>query len=368
MFKTILASYTIFLMSITGYSQKQTVDMVSFTAPKGWQQQQNEGGVQLSVSDKKTGAYAIALITKATTAGADANENFNTDWTKLIKSAVQVDGNPAMLDPTKENGWDIISGTANYTDGAQRGLATLLTATGGGQMVSVVLMTNTDQYQTELLSFLSSLELAKASLPTPISGTRENKTNNSSIAGMWVNYNTESSGTYNGFPQLTGGYMRREYIFYKDGTYMFRAKDWLVYVKDILFVCETGTYTVNGNQITLTPKKGKGEWWSKAASGRTSGWGKLVRASTDYKLEKTTYTFDFDQYIGNDEITLLLKAVKPTSRDGNDANKPGVQEFRYKSRDIKLSLIDNPPGFKTGFENKQLTAIPAAQPKKSNSK
>ena len=361
LFKNIFLFTLLLIVSGTITAQKQSFDVVSYTVPKGWQQQQNDASVQLSVTDKKTGAYAIALITKATGSGAAANENFNSDWNRLIKAAVQVNDVPAMQDLGSENGWDIISGTAHYTDDNQKGLATLITATGGGQMVSVVLMTNTDTYQNELLAFINSLELTKASSDNANKTVPANSTNGSSIVGLWVSYNTESSGMYNGFPQLTGGYMRREYAFYEDGTYLFRAKDWMVYVKDILFVYETGTYAVSGNQITLSPQKGKGEWWSKAESGRTIGWGKLVRASADYKLEKTTYSFDFASYIGNDEITLTLRSSKATQRDGEDGDKTGLQEYRYKSRNINNSLIDNPPGFKTGFENKQINAVTVQQ-------
>ncbi|HMT72498.1 MAG TPA: lipocalin family protein [Chitinophagaceae bacterium] len=358
--KPLFCFLLVLLICFTGHTQKQTFDVVSFTAPKGWQKQQNEAGVQLSVSDKNTGSYAIAIVTKAAATDADANKNFTSDWNKLVKNSVEVNDAPTILEPSKENGWDVISGTANYTDGVQQGVATLLTATGGGQMVSVVLMTNTSKYQDELLAFINSLALAKVSANTSANNNAANtNSGNSSIVGMWVFYNTESSGYANGFPQLTGGYMRREYLFKTDGTYTFRAKDWLVAVKDILFVYEAGNYSINGNQITLSPKNGKGEWWGKAVSGRTSEWGKLVRASTDYKLEKTTYTFDFASYIGNDEITLLMRTAKPTQRDGKDGKNAGVQEYRYKSRGLNNSLIDNPPGFKTASENKELSSTVA---------
>lgn len=349
--KTITTTLVLLLISICSMAQtKQTFDAVTYTVPKGWQKTQNEGGVQLAVSDKKTGGYAIAIITKTIAAtGNDAADNFTADWNKLVKGSVQVNDEPAMQQPVDDNGWQIVSGTANYTDGAQQGLATLLTATGGGQMVSVVLMTNTNVYQEAMLIFLNSLQLANAA-----SNNSTTNAGTTSVAGMWVFYNTESNGMYNGFPQLTGGYMRREYVFYKDGTYLFRAKDWMVYVKDILFVYETGTYSVNGNQITLTPQKGKGEWWSKITN-NTSKWGKLVRASTDYKSEKTSYSFEIYDYEGSGR-TLLLKTANPTSRDGKNGDNAAVQEYRYTARDLKNTLIDNPPGFKTGFENKSLTA------------
>ena len=112
----------------------------------------------------------------------------------------------------------------NYTDGEQKGVATLITATGGGQTASVVLMTNTDKYQNEMLAFVKSLSLSANTSANQNSANNSN-TKNASITGMWVFYNTESSGISNGIPQLTGGYMRREYVFYQDGTYQF-PKNW----------------------------------------------------------------------------------------------------------------------------------------------
>lgn len=107
--KANLTIITLLFSTINVLAQKQIFDVVSYTAPKGWQQQQIEGGVQLSVTDNKTGVYAIALITKAAASNAAANENFTTGWNKLIKGSVQVNTEPTMLEPAKENEWDIIS-------------------------------------------------------------------------------------------------------------------------------------------------------------------------------------------------------------------------------------------------------------------
>lgn len=340
-------------MSCTSSAQKQTFDVITYLVPTGWQQQKNEAGVQLSVTDKKTGAYAIALITKATGSGATANENFNNDWNRLLKGTVQIDGEPAMQEPANENGWDIISGGANYKDGSTTGMATLLTATGGGQMVSVVLMTNTAKYQNELLSFINSLELAKASQNDVANSTTATgqANNNSSIVGLWVYYTIETSGYYNGFPQPSGGYFRKEYAFYGDGTYLFRMKNWAVFVKEIQYVYETGTWKLNGNKLTITPKQGKGGWWSKAASGRTNEWGSLVKTGS-WKLEPVTYTIDLHYYSGVNETHLILQSASQTEREGKQENNMQT----YSPREIGKSLIDDPPGIKTGFENKSFSA------------
>ena len=327
------------ILSMNLIAQKQSLDVISFSTPKGWEQKQYDGGIQLSVTDK-TGAYVIAIITKALASNASANENFSNRWSSLVKAAVTVNEEPTMEQPSTENGWEIVSGMANYTDGAQHGAATLLTATGGGQMTSVVLMTNTNKYQDEIMAFISSLELKKVN-SNQSNNTNQSTNGNSSIAGLWVNNLLETSGYANGYPQYTAGYFRREYLFNENGTYIFRVKNWSAYMKEILFVYETGNYTIQGNQITITPQKGMGEWWSKK-NNNTSLWGSRLKSST-YKAEKVTYTFEVKYYSGSNDHALLLDSKKTTERDGT---YNGPNSFSYKKWEDGVSKIDNPPGFK----------------------
>jgi hypothetical protein len=336
--KRILLIIFAFMIMGSLFAQKKSFGVVSFLPPENWQQQQNEGGIQFSISDNKTGAYAVAVITRASVSDATANENFNTDWTRLVKSTVQVTEEPVLQDPLNQNGWNIISGNAGYSDGSNKGMVTLLTATGGGQMASVVIMTNTQIYQDELIAFLHSLELAGITANSGSNTPIANNADSSSIIGLWSRNTLETNGYMNGIPQYTSGYIRSEYLLKKDGTYIYRAKIWLVYgPKDISFVYETGTYAVNNNQITILPNQGKSGWWKKTKS--TKEWGPFARVSTDYKLEKKTFNFEIKYSSGSDETELILKTE----------NNSGMQENRYTKRKLNESLIDNPPGFKTAF-------------------
>ena len=325
--------------SAAAFSQKQTYDVLTFTAPAGWQKTVNDGGVQLSVSDKKTGGYAMAVITKSTASGASVDDNFANDWEKLVRSTVQVNTAPTMEPPVAQNGWNILSGAANYTDGASTGLVTLLSATGGGQTISVVFMTNAKQYQNDLLSFLNSLELAKVSSNTT-GNTPSGTADNSSVAGLWKNNLLETSGYANGYPQYTAGYFRKEYRLNADGSYLFLYKNWSVYSKTILFGYETGRWSVKGNQLTITPKEGRNEEWNKAPSGRTGEWGSRIK-STNGKLEPVTYRFEMKYYSGSESYGLVLSYDKPTEREATQQ-----KTFSY-TRDVKSQpLIDLPPGTK----------------------
>ncbi|MBS1947995.1 MAG: hypothetical protein JST47_09530 [Bacteroidetes bacterium] len=354
--KKLCISILILFFSISVISQKQTFDVVSFTVPKGWQQKQNSGSVQLLATDKKSGGYIMAIITNASASTATAIENFNSKWKAAIADQIQLDGEPTMQPSSNGNGWDIETGSAGYTDNGGKGNVALLSATGGGQTMSVVIMFNTKQYEKELSAFLNSLELAEVKQnenANSSSASIENE-GTTSIVGLWTDYVLETTGyNINGMPQYTAGYLRKEYAFYPDGTYLFRNKQWLTKTKDILFIYESGTYSVNGNRITIIPKGGKGEFWSKTSS--TKEWGKLVKSS-EYKLENVTCSFKIENDPAYNITRLILSPGKPTQRDGGKYNAPNdPYEFRYSMRELE-SLIDNPPGLKTGFENKSLTA------------
>lgn len=319
------------------FAQKQTYDVLQYRLPIDWQKKEVDGGLQLVITDNKTGEYAIALLIKSSASNTSANDNFTNYWNSLVKALVNVSGAPVMQSPVAENGWDIISGGANYADEGKIGTATLLSATGGGKMTAVVLMTNTKKYQNDLSALLNSLALSKAS-------PNEDR----SVIGGWANNILESSGGYYAnnmyMPNYTGGYFRKRYAFYADGTYLFCEKDFSAYSNTILFLYETGTWSVNGNKLTVKPAKGKNERWSKNASGSNKEWGSLQK-STDRKLETITYTYQMHYYSGTNETSLWLNYDKSTERDGtNKSSDP----WTYSSRSLDNSAQEDyvPPGWK----------------------
>ena len=70
--KNIFLLSLLLVMGCTSFAQKQTFNVVSFAFPKGWQQQKSEAGIQLSITDKKTGDYGITVITKARVSSVSA--------------------------------------------------------------------------------------------------------------------------------------------------------------------------------------------------------------------------------------------------------------------------------------------------------
>ncbi|WP_379091541.1 hypothetical protein [Pedobacter sp. UC225_65] len=169
--KNILLFNLLLMVCYTCFAQKQTFDVINYTLPNGWDKTEMANGIQLSTKNDGKGNYAAVVILHSAVSAAPANENFTNSWEKLVKGTVSVSGEPTMQDPATEKGWSILSGQASYTDGANKGWVTLITATGNGKMANVVMMTNTDKYQNQLLDFIKSLGLNEAAT------AQNNKTN-----------------------------------------------------------------------------------------------------------------------------------------------------------------------------------------------
>lgn len=96
----------------------------------------------------------------------------------------------------------------------------------------------------------------------------------------------------------------------------------------------------NGNQLSLTPAKGKAGWWNKDRKSKdVNKWGSFRKAAA-YKLETATYSIEI-KVDNNYSDAIILNSNKPTERDGGQFNNPPYR-FAYVHREE--SLIDNPPG------------------------
>lgn len=345
--KSIIISILFAMLTANLFAQKQSFDIVSYTAPTDWTLKQGNDNVSYSRIDGASWAQ-IAIYQHRNCEG-DIQTDFYKDWNELV-AANKTISSPEKTEPKTAEGWTVMSGSGVWQyNGAN--VASVLTVYSNNKICVAVLCNATAQpYLKNYKDLISSLDLDATSVNNTNASTNietqtnaNTNTNHTSIVGLWTNYILETTG-YNvgGMPQYTAGYLRKEYQFNADGSYTFRNKQWLTKAADITFLYETGTYTVSGNQLTITPASGKGGFWAKTNSSKE--WGKLKKY-TDYNLEKATYTFEIinDPTYGNG---IILKSGKPTTRDGGKFNAPNdPYEFRYSFRKLE-SLIDNPPGFK----------------------
>ncbi|PUZ28871.1 hypothetical protein DCC81_05165 [Chitinophaga parva] len=326
-------------MSCPGFAQKQSFDIVTYTAPQNWTGKAGDGNISYSRIDG--GNWAQIAIYQHRSSEGDIQSDFDKDWNELVANGRAISA-PDKTEPTSESGWTAMSGNGVWQyNGAN--VASMLTVYSNKKVCVAILCNATAMpYLKAYQTMLGSLDIAAADHPGSSNTNHTSlaaKGNGNAVVGLWSYNLLETSGYSNGFPQYTAGYSRSEYLLKEDGTYIYRAKSWMVYgAKNILFIYEVGTYSINGSQISFTPKQAKGGWWKKTSS--TKEWGPFVSGLTDYKQERKVYNFEMKYYSGTNNTALILKT----------GNATGVQEISFTKRAANEPLIDNPPGFETGFE------------------
>ena len=116
------------------------------------------------------------------------------------------------------------------------------------------------------------------------------------IVGTWT---SASSAQY-------GGVMRLRYIFNADGTYSFKSER-MYQTQKWWTIEESGTFSVNGDSLTITPRT------SKATLRNLNG---VVQESRANQLERVTYKWTTHFFEGIGETNLVLQPPSPTNRDG----------------------------------------------------
>ncbi|MBC7796652.1 MAG: hypothetical protein H7Z37_07255 [Pyrinomonadaceae bacterium] len=150
----------------------ETFDIITFKTPQNWQKNANKNAVQLGIDDAATGGSCLITMFKPLPGSSDSKVNFDSAWVKIVKETVTVSGEPQMQSPMTENGWTAESGLAQYESDGKKGLVLLVTITGQDKMVNILILTDTEKFQSEIAAFLESVDLPKIKVTAVESKTK----------------------------------------------------------------------------------------------------------------------------------------------------------------------------------------------------
>jgi len=140
-------------------AQTETFDIATFVAPRGWSRAESGGVLTLMDRRARLGRVEFCQIhlTPSRPSQASPMENFQIDWQNRIAAPFMITGRPAPKAETTPEGWTAVTG---YTDVAGQGSpmrVILLTATGFGKAVSVIVMVSPNSFHEELQAFFQRL-------------------------------------------------------------------------------------------------------------------------------------------------------------------------------------------------------------------
>lgn len=147
--------------------REESFDILKFTTPQGWTMEAGKDALQLG-TENASGGVCLVTIFRSVPATDNSRENFSMAWETLVRQLVTARADPEMLPSSNENGWILESGSARYESEGKHGSVLLVTATGGGKMINLVALMNTDAYQQEVAAFLNSIVLPKIAPVKPL--------------------------------------------------------------------------------------------------------------------------------------------------------------------------------------------------------
>lgn len=312
--KSLIVLATIVLTgAVLSFAQKnESFDIATFKTPNGWKKEVQQNAVQFAAEDEK-GGICLTTLFKSMPGSADPKANFDASWETIVKGLVTVKGEPQMNDSAEENGWTAHSGIAPYESDGNKGVVMLVTLTGNKKIVNILVLTNTIDFQEAVAGFLASIVLPKVEPPAPKTTQPAAPQTNERLIGRWNRSSSVSPVYADPASWGTSGYTKSRYEFRADGTYSYTERSFSYAYQNILIVKESGKYSVNGNQITVSPQRSVIEAYSKRNGGDELG--SLVR-SQKRALETVTYQYTFHYFSGIQEWNLVLQAAQPTQRDG----------------------------------------------------
>ena len=251
------------LMSMYLAAQKDTFDITTYTAPRDWQQQKGEGAILFAKQEPGQADFCMISLYKAVPGRKDGKENFDSAWKILVKDLLHVAAPPDMQPVALENGWEIQSGFAPFESEGTNGYAMLVTSSDPERMVNIVVLFNSDRYQQDVSTFLESVGFDHAGQAPATAGSGST----GDLIGNWGRMSSDKISYYNSSTNTTvGGLSSSSSIELKaDGSYIQMTLAMSGYPNYKVFSHITGTYTVNGNTLTLVPIERRYRKWQNGA-------------------------------------------------------------------------------------------------------
>ena len=158
--KTILLLICFTSFSVISLAQvSETFDIATFNPPKGWKKQASQDSIRFSTEDKAD--YCLITLFKSIPGTGNSRENFDITWQKVVKGMVNVSVAPQMQPASNTEDWKAEMGSAPFEKDGEKGVAVLVTISGYGKMVNVLVLTNTQAYEPTITAFLESVSLNK---------------------------------------------------------------------------------------------------------------------------------------------------------------------------------------------------------------
>lgn len=152
--------FSVIFPAVSNFAQAEKFDIATFTPPAGWERQDANGARSYFHSKTVNGQTSICNITiypSTASTGGLAND-FKTSWNSLVAGPTGSKAEP-VTETTADAGWQIMTGTANVTQSGVAYTALLVTTTGFGRTMNVLVKMVGSDNMPVVSKFFEGLDL-----------------------------------------------------------------------------------------------------------------------------------------------------------------------------------------------------------------
>lgn len=151
----------IIILGMNAFSQTEKFDIATFVPPAGWQRDDSNGNVvyrDLKTNNNNT-TFCQLIIFPSRASNKNAETNFNDEWNNRVVSTTGAKEIPQIQKEQTPDGWTAVIGTANITVKQMTSGCMLVSSSGFGRVMSILINTTGGDYVTQVESFLKNFEM-----------------------------------------------------------------------------------------------------------------------------------------------------------------------------------------------------------------
>jgi hypothetical protein len=149
---------------------QQTFDITTYKIGKDYKAENiNANTVQFTKTNDKTGGYCIITLGKAVVSNGNAIDDFKTVWKKAITQTLKapLPDESAIESEKQKDGRTMVTSAATVKIQEADNAVMLITNTGNGNTVSIMIITNSNEFENDITGFGNSLQFAKTKIAVP---------------------------------------------------------------------------------------------------------------------------------------------------------------------------------------------------------
>jgi hypothetical protein len=148
-------------------AQSETLDLVTFTPPKGWTREALKNVVGFTQIDNEKKTWCRIMVYRSTASKGSLAADFESEWQGLAVKPYKAKAGPEKTAPQKHGDWEVQTGKGTFPFSGEEAIAQLFTASAGGRCVSVLALSTSTSYLPTIRAFLATLALRKPELTPP---------------------------------------------------------------------------------------------------------------------------------------------------------------------------------------------------------